>query len=282
MTNNFSEDIWVYPPLFAPSPLQEQLGLHICETAAGNICKETFCGKFRYFEFYSLVHMYEGRGKLYFPDGRTQNVEPGDAVLTPPGMIHWYCAARGHCWMEDTICFRGTIADGFADAGMLEPGIFHLGPHRRLLPLITQGKDPAPDQQIKVHIALIDLLGEIFFARRHQPTGTLRSIKKLLSAVAADVGHWWTVEEMADMCHLNIDYFRREFKKATGMLPKTYIDRMKINHAAELLGKPQLTIHDVARKLGYQDEFHFSRRFKQIMGYSPQTHRNRLFKRNGF
>jgi AraC-like DNA-binding protein len=43
--------------------------------------------------------------------------------------------------------------------------------------------------------------------------------------------------------------------------------------AVEMLADNSKTVVDIASRLGYFDQYHFSRRFKQIKGYSPQIYR---------
>jgi NDP-sugar pyrophosphorylase family protein len=50
-------------------------------------------------------------------------------------------------------------------------------------------------------------------------------------------------------------------------------DKIKIGIATEKLIKTDLKIQELAHLLGYVDQYHFSRRFKQIVGLSPQQYR---------
>jgi AraC-like DNA-binding protein len=42
-----------------------------------------------------------------------------------------------------------------------------------------------------------------------------------------------------------------------------------MNYAVELIHDSKLTIAEIAEKLGYCDQFHFSRQFKKALGKSP-------------
>ena len=46
------------------------------------------------------------------------------------------------------------------------------------------------------------------------------------------------------------------------------------NRAAEYLVSSDHPISEVAERFGYRDQYHFSRRFKAVMGSSPQNYRN--------
>ena len=58
------------------------------------------------------------------------------------------------------------------------------------------------------------------------------------------------------------------------MLPKEYIEELKLRHAADILLSSDISIKDTARRFGYRDPFHFSRRFKLRFGVSPENYRS--------
>ena len=69
------------------------------------------------------------------------------------------------------------------------------------------------------------------------------------------------------------DQFRRVFESLFGVLPKLYIDKLRLNKAAELLAETSMSVAEISEMMGYQDPFHFSRRFKSVIGFSPRQYR---------
>ena len=70
------------------------------------------------------------------------------------------------------------------------------------------------------------------------------------------------------------DYIRAQFKKITGKTPTEFLTGVRIDHACHLIDlfKNALPLSEVAEKCGYSDYVYFSRRFKQVMGISPQKY----------
>ena len=79
---------------------------------------------------------------------------------------------------------------------------------------------------------------------------------------------------MAELCNLSENQFRRVFNQHTGMSPKRYVDKLRMQQACEILSSTVSPIAEVAHQFGYSDPYHFSRRFKDIIGLSPENYRN--------
>ena len=255
--------------------LPRRYGLWIINAAgAGRSPKGSFahCPQ-RRFEFYSLSHLIEGGGKLWFPGGREAEVRPGQAILITPGTIHRYGGSETEPYIEDSIRFCGPVADMMQAAGVISSGLFHFGSVRRLLPLIELIQDPSNDAQINANIALQQLLVDLYNEqRRGAASGT--PMEELIRQIKSRPDHWWTVGELAEFCNLSTDQLRRNFLRHTGMRPKHYIEELKLRQAAELLISTPLPVGEVAARFGYLDPYHFSRRFKAFSGMAPERYRN--------
>lgn len=233
----------------------------------------------RYFEFYSISHLYSGKGKLWLPPDNLSDIVPGQCVIISPDTINRYGGVDGKYYHEDSICFYGPVADMLFRAGIIKNGVFELGKARLILSIKQLAGDPARDSQINANIALQNLLIEIYNKNKRIETSDKNQssvIESLLKNVRNQIERWWTVEEMSEFCSLSKDHFRRVFKKHTGMLPKSYIDRLKMQKAAELLISSDRRITEIAEELEYHDCYHFSRRFKQVMGLPPRQYRQQF------
>lgn len=257
-------------------PLHRDCGLWICSAGGCSSPPSKELSR-RYFEFYSLSHMYDGSGQFIDSGGRHFSVKPGQGILIAPGYIHSYGAADAP-YVEDSICFCGPVADALFKYGIITNGVMHIGMVRRLLPVISLAADPALDSQLSANTALQKLLLDLYHENLHAARPEkYSSFKQLLEMLKEDTQKWWTVNEMAEICNLSTAQFRRVFRQHTGMLPKDYIDRLKLLQAAEVLTGGDAPIEQIAEQFGYQDPFHFSKRFKQITGFSPKRYRMEFY-----
>ena len=225
----------------------------------------------RYFEFYCISHMHRGHGMLWMED-REEEINVGDCVIMTPGTWHRY-GGFGDVYDEDSINFVGPVADMMMRAGIISNGVFPMGRVRRLLPIIELMRDPAFGSQLQANIELQKLLAELCLAKQASRQAEYPLLEELLNHIKENPRKWWTVADMAEMCDLSIDQMRRVFYQRTGVNPKLYVDRLKLNQAAAMLVNTDQSISVIAKYFGYMDQYHFSRRFKAVMGMPPIRYR---------
>ncbi|MDQ0176589.1 AraC family transcriptional regulator [Bacillus chungangensis] len=88
-----------------------------------------------------------------------------------------------------------------------------------------------------------------------------------------------SIDYLARMAGLSPNYFGEAFKKAFGQSTTDYMTELRIGHAKQLLRDSDLFLRDIARKVGYNDEFYFSRKFKKEVGVSPSAYSKNSRKR---
>jgi len=86
----------------------------------------------------------------------------------------------------------------------------------------------------------------------------------------------WTLEELAELCHMSRATFARLFTKAAGMPPAEMLTQLRMQTAAQLLGQEGATSSRVAEAVGYQSEAAFSRAFSRHHGVGPGEFKRRL------
>jgi AraC family transcriptional regulator len=79
-----------------------------------------------------------------------------------------------------------------------------------------------------------------------------------------------SLEKMASATGLSIFHFARMFKAATGVTPKQFVLRCRLERARELLLTEDRTISEVALEVGFCDQSHLSTHFKRLYGTTPK------------
>lgn len=91
--------------------------------------------------------------------------------------------------------------------------------------------------------------------------------------------HWSEpnpVEVMIARSGLSTRTFARRFQKATGHAPLAYVQRLRIEHAKQLLEASTRPIDEISAEVGYEDASFFRRVFKRSVGLRPIDYRRRF------
>ena len=76
-------------------------------------------------------------------------------------------------------------------------------------------------------------------------------------------------ESLAATAELSLYHFARTFKQSEGTTPHTFVLERRLARARELLARTDLSLSEVAFAVGFADQSHFTRRFRQMVGVSP-------------
>ncbi|QRZ14679.1 helix-turn-helix transcriptional regulator [Paracoccus methylovorus] len=85
--------------------------------------------------------------------------------------------------------------------------------------------------------------------------------------------HRLTVAEMAATVGLSESWFAAMFKQTTGQTPLQWQMGQRISQAQKLLVETDLTVADVAAQIGFSDQAHLTRVFRQVAGETPAAWR---------
>ena len=81
------------------------------------------------------------------------------------------------------------------------------------------------------------------------------------------------VATLAEQARVSPSHFFALFKRRIGSAPMDYFTRLRMQRACRLLEDTGLSIKEISSKLGYDDQFYFSRVFKSINGIAPSDYR---------
>lgn len=87
-----------------------------------------------------------------------------------------------------------------------------------------------------------------------------------------------SLQTVADTLYLSPVYFSRIFAEVTGETFSSYLTKIRMQKAIELLGQ-KAKIENIASSIGYSSGKYFSRRFKSFTGMTPiEYYRKRIMK----
>lgn len=98
-------------------------------------------------------------------------------------------------------------------------------------------------------------------------------LEKALRIMQRQVSAKLTLEELCEELQLTDSYFIRLFNKRLSQPPMKYYMQLKILVAKTLLATTSMPVKDISVRLSFSNEFHFSKQFKAVSGYSPSQYR---------
>lgn len=84
------------------------------------------------------------------------------------------------------------------------------------------------------------------------------------------------VESLARGAHMSAGHLSREFKRAFGESPYSYLMTRRIERAMALLRRGDLSVTEVCFAVGCQSLGTFSTRFTELVGVPPSTYRREV------
>lgn len=80
-----------------------------------------------------------------------------------------------------------------------------------------------------------------------------------------------SLSDLAALVQMSPFHFARLFKESTGLAPHQFVIRCRVERAKELLIQGKLGIADIATEVGFANQSHLTRHFKQIVGVTPRA-----------
>jgi AraC-like DNA-binding protein len=100
-------------------------------------------------------------------------------------------------------------------------------------------------------------------------------VSRVKNYIDSHLGENLSIERLSAMSAYSPAHFTRLFKRETGMTPHCYLLGRRIEVAKMLLLHVQSSIKEIAYRLGFANEYHFSNVFKQKVGESPSAFRGK-------
>jgi len=218
--------------------------------------------------------------------GESVLLGPGRISVMPPGEVHDGIGYDSNAYVMKTFRISPTLLTQYFD------DIFeiHHEPHfagamieshqlsNRLLELhhkIQSLHSLSPPSVEELWIKLLEpLLSGLCVIKPKAIMGGLSRThwKTVKDYCYANLARKITLEELAGLCDLSRYQFLRRFEKTIGVTPKAWLIRLRLEHACSMLRASNQSIADVATEVGFCDQSHFNRAFRQAYGVAPSQY----------
>lgn len=234
-------------------------------------------------------YVISGTGVLMANDsqGNTQtySVKSMQGFMIFPDQITTYYADKEMPWEYVWIEFDGLRVKSILEAsGLTQESPIYRAKSKNLreemmkeMLYIVHNSESSPFHLIGHLYLFLDYLARSSASIKINPGSQLRDfyIHEALAYIEHNFQNDISVEDIAKVCGLNRTYFGKIFKEAIGKTPQEFLLNYRMVKATEFLKLTRLSIRDIGQAVGYENQLHFSRAFKNIYGISPREWRNR-------
>ncbi|BCS80133.1 helix-turn-helix domain-containing protein [Anaerocellum diazotrophicum] len=109
---------------------------------------------------------------------------------------------------------------------------------------------------------------------KHEQIISNDSINKAIEFINQNYSNEITLSQISSTFNFNPYYFSKLFKKYTGVSFKTYLTKLRIQKACQLLKNTSKSIKEISFAVGFSDPNYFIKAFKKFTGMTPSAFRN--------
>jgi AraC-like DNA-binding protein len=225
---------------------------------------------------FQVVYITKGSG-VFETRGMSLPLSAGAIMFLFPGVWHVYKPDYEIGWTEYWVGFKGPYADNLLSQGFLSPDrpLCEIGLRNDILAAFTRIFDIVRSQeplyQIRASSAALSLVAEILACDRKsaQFSHSESLVQKAKFLMEESIYGEIDLSAICESLGTGVSHFNEVFKAYTAMTPYQYFIGIKIQKAKDLLERGGYAIKEVAFRLGFKDEYYFSRLFKSKTGIAP-------------
>ncbi len=210
-------------------------------------------------------------------------VKPNCGFLICPGQIVTYCADKYDPWKYEWVEFNGVQAQhALKLAGLDESNPIYTSKYLDGATMVAR-----EIQYIQTHpdVSAMNLVGHLYLCldalvETSESRQSVRNqsqesyyVREAINYIERHYVNEITIEEIAKFCGLSRTHFGRLFKKVTGQSPQQYLTNFRMTRAVELMRTTDLTLGEIAARVGYSNQLYFSKVFHRVYGVPPRTWR---------
>jgi AraC-like DNA-binding protein len=215
--------------------------------------------------------------------GQLHTVRAGDLLVLPPDVPYTCGAHAANPWTIHWASALGAnLPEYLNELGVsAQAPLVWMGEDLQLARLFNEVLQTLETGSSFLHLlqashALAHLLA-VSIRHRHERTrdasDVVQKVAQAIIYMSEHLDQLLRVSALAALANLSQAHFSVLFKQQTGCSPRDYLHLLRIHRACQLLRGSTLNVKGIAARLGYQDQFHFSRQFKAFQGLSPTEYR---------
>ncbi|MGQ8336219.1 helix-turn-helix domain-containing protein [Sunxiuqinia sp. A32] len=231
-----------------------------------------------------LIYNVHGKGTIEVGKNRFQ-IMPDHFFIIPEDIPHSYFADPKNPWTIYWIHFSGNKSKMIATPVLKPVEVERTKTSRvterlNLFHEIFQNMERGFSMETTeyVNLCLPHLLASFTHLQQYRAINEQVSkdpVAESINFMLDNINQKFRLSELANAAQLSTSHYSRIFLSRTGHSPIDYFIQLKIQRSCRFLDNTKLSIAEISREVGFEDQFYFSRQFRKIMNMSPRDYRNR-------
>lgn len=239
-----------------------------------------------------LIFCTHGRGTIRSATAEWQ-LSQGSIALLPPDKEHTYFASAENPWDIFWVHFSGDLVEEYIPQETAQNDGFMVLNHTsdddmamlmsqfwQMIQALSGGFSYQAvfyaSQLLGTTLAYVSLHSKL--PKSHYTMGN-EYITQAIQYVYDHLEEKVTFSTLTKYLGVSASYLSRVFRQTVGTSVNQFIIDIKTKQASHYLQDTNLSIQQIAERLGYTDQYYFSRVFKKNFGVSPRTFRNQRRRR---
>ncbi len=224
---------------------------------------------------FELQYIAAGGVELCY-DGKRYELRGGSGWLIHPGHYYDYRPLAPHgSWDHRFIVFEGARIERWREAGLFSLEPFAVPPalefERRFDRIIGEARN---QQSGLIRLDLANRVERLFLDLRlpemaPQPEWLMTVLNRLEADRHPDY------EQIARQCGMSLRTLLRHFRREMEMTPHQYHLQLRLRNATRLLETTDLSVAEIAGRLGFADAAHLTRQYRDATGTTPGSVRKK-------
>lgn len=228
-------------------------------------------------EEYILLCCTEGEGVIEM-QGKKYILKKGEAFCVPRYRAHVYYAREENPWSILWVHFKGedTRFYPLEECKIIPIGsTYAINRIRFLFEQLFRILEGSYTLGNFIYISqvLSLILADIYAREKREIASQNKHVTNMIKYMYQHMDEKLTLDDLAGIFGLSKGYINAVFLKCTQHAPIDFFIILKMREACKLMREQDLYIYQVAQRLGYKDQYYFSRLFKKVVGVSPENYK---------
>jgi AraC-like DNA-binding protein len=221
------------------------------------------------------IRTHGGLGRIVLRN-RTLDLEPGTFLLVRNSDIqHYHCDTQVWAFWWFEFSANGSLPCGLEE--LIRCPLQMSAESAAIGEIMTALRSPNTLRRMHASAGLAWLMTGWLANRSNPPADKglplqrREAIERVVQTMHMRLDGRWTIPAMAASAGMSERLFRKVFAAVTGIPPKLFYGRLRLDAAREHLRLRPASIKELAERLGFSSPFHLSREFKRRFGVAPSA-----------